>query len=150
MATYTKINDPVNRAKLLPHLQAVVSKKNYLTKDDLETIAEELHLPIADVFGTASFFSFLETERELGKYVIRVCQTIVCDMHGKDEMIETMEQCLGIKLGETTSDKKFSLLTTNCLGFCHKGPAMLINDDVYTELTPEKVRAIIKDYKLNK
>jgi NADH:ubiquinone oxidoreductase subunit E len=150
MATYTKINDPVNRAKLLPYLQAVVSKKNFLTKDDLEDIAEDLNLPIADVYGTASFFSFLETERQLGQFVIRVCQTIVCDMHGKEEIIETMEHCLGIKLGETTADKKFSLLTTNCLGFCHKGPAMLINDDVYTELTPDKVRAIIKDYKLNK
>jgi NADH:ubiquinone oxidoreductase subunit E len=149
MAAYTKINEPINRAKLLPYLQEVVSKKNYLTKEDMVAIAEELHLPIAEVYGTASFFSFFETAKPLGKYIIRVCKTIICDLHGKDEIIETIEHCLNIKLGETPTDKFFSLLTTNCLGWCHKGPVMLINDEVYTELTPEKIRAIIKDYKQN-
>ena len=138
------------RAKLLPRMQAVIAEKNYLSQEDMVEIAEDLRVPIAEVYGTASFFSFIETEKELGKYVIRICKTIICDMHGKNEIIETLEHCLNIKLGETTKDKKFSLLTTNCLGWCHKGPAMLINDDVFTELTPEKVRNIIKDYKTKK
>ena len=67
-------------------------------------------------------------------------------MKGKIEILETMEDMLKIKVGETTSDKQFTLLETNCIGWCHKAPAMLINEIPYTELTPEKVVEIIKDY----
>ncbi|NQU51748.1 MAG: NAD(P)H-dependent oxidoreductase subunit E [Bacteroidetes bacterium] len=138
------------REVLLPILQSIVEKEHYLKAESMLEVAKVLKISAAEVYGTASFYSFLETNKELGKYVIRVCKTIVCDMHGKREIMEALGQCLNIKLGETTNDKKFSLLTTNCLGFCHKGPAMLINDDVFTELTPDKVRNIIADYKLNK
>lgn len=138
------------REVLLPVLQSIVEKEHYLKAESMLEVAKVLKISAAEVYGTASFYSFLETNKELGKYVIRVCKTIVCDMHGKREIMEALGQCLNIKLGETTNDKKFSLLTTNCLGFCHKGPAMLINDDVFTELTPDKVRNIIADYKLNK
>ncbi len=138
------------RALLLPVLQSIVEKERYLSKESMLEVANKLNIAAAEVYGTASFYSFLETEQVYGKYIIRVCKTIVCDMHGKREIIEALENCLNIQLGETTHDKKFSLLTTNCLGWCHKGPAMLINDEVYTELNPDKIREIIKDYKLNK
>jgi len=68
-------------------------------------------------------------------------------MKGKNQIIMALEESLKIKLGETTPDKKFTLMETNCLGWCHKAPAMLINDDVHTELTVEKVHSIIKEYK---
>lgn len=67
-------------------------------------------------------------------------------MKGKIEILETLEDMLKIKAGETTSDKQFTLLETNCIGWCHKAPAMLINEIPYTELTPEKVVEIIKGY----
>jgi NADH:ubiquinone oxidoreductase subunit E len=67
-------------------------------------------------------------------------------MKGKSLIIQELEDLLKVKLGETTPNRKFSLLETNCLGWCHKGPAMLINDEAYTELTPEKVREIINEY----
>lgn len=81
-----------------------------------------------------------------GKYVIRICKTISCSMKGKIEVLHTIEETLKIKVGETTSDKKFSLLETNCIGWCHKAPAMLINDTPYTELTPKKVSEILQEY----
>jgi len=68
-------------------------------------------------------------------------------MKGKNQILLALEDALKIKLGETTIDKRFTLLETNCLGWCHKAPAMLINDEVYTELTPELVRQIVEDYK---
>ena len=68
-------------------------------------------------------------------------------MVGKDEIIATVEDFLKIKVGDTTKDKKFTLLTANCLGWCHKGPVMLINDDVFPELTPKKAIDILHDYK---
>ena len=67
-------------------------------------------------------------------------------MKGKHSVLATIEEILKIKLGETTADRKFSLLETNCIGWCHKAPAMLINDEPYTELTPEKVTEVLREY----
>lgn len=67
-------------------------------------------------------------------------------MKGKTDIIHTLEDILKIKVGETTPDRQFSLVETNCIGWCHKAPAILINDMPYTELTPEKVTEIIKGY----
>ena len=133
------------RSSLIPVLQGIVEKHNYLTDDALVEVARELDISAAEVYGTASFYSFLDTEPR-GKYVIRVCKTITCSMKGKMDVIETLEDMLKIKVGETTSNGKFTLLETNCMGWCHKAPAMLINDTPYTELNREKVVKIIKDY----
>jgi len=133
------------RDSLMPILQGIVEKHNYLTDEAMVEVARELDISAAEVYGTASFYTFLDT-REMGKYVIRVCKTITCSMKGKIEILHTLEDILKIKVGETTSDKMFSLIETNCIGWCHKAPAILINEIPYTELTPEKVSDIIKGY----
>jgi NADH-quinone oxidoreductase subunit E len=81
-----------------------------------------------------------------GRFIIRICKTISCTMKGKGEVLSTIQEILKIKVGETTPDRKFSLLETNCIGWCHKAPAILINDVPYTELTPEKVTEILREY----
>jgi len=129
----------------MPILQAIVEEKNYLSEEDMVQVAEALDLSTADVYGTASFYTFLDTVPR-GKFVIRVCKTISCHMAGKDEIIDTLKDLLKIKVGETTPDKKFTLMQANCMGWCHKGPVMLINDDIYTELTKEKVIKIVRNY----
>jgi len=108
-------------------------------------VAKELDISAADVYGTASFYTFMDTKVR-GKYVIRICKTISCSMKGKNEVLRTIEETLKIKVGETSSDRKFSLLETNCIGWCHKAPAMLINDTPYTELTSQKVTEILQEY----
>lgn len=133
------------RESLMPILQAIVQKHNYLTDEAMVEVARELDISAAEVYGTASFYTFLDTQVK-GKYVIRVCKTITCSMKGKSDIIQTIEEMLNIKVGETTSDKQFSLIETNCIGWCHKAPAILINDLPFTELTTEKVAEIIKDY----
>lgn len=132
------------RENLLPILQGVVEEEKSLSKEAMTEIAEELEIATAEVYGTASFYSFLDTKPR-GKYIIRICQTITCDMKGKKQMIKTLEELLKIKVGETNSNGLFTLLTTNCLGWCHKAPAMLINDEIYTDLDTEKVKRIIGD-----
>lgn len=134
------------RKSLIPILQGIVNKNRFISDYAMVEIAKELNISTAEVFGTATFYSFLDTHVR-GKYVIRVCKTITCAMKGKNQILLALEDSLKIKMGETTPDKKFTLLETNCLGWCHKAPAMLINDDVYTELTPEMVRQIIEEYK---
>lgn len=133
------------RQSLIPILQGIVERYNYLTDEAMVEIAKELEISAAEVYGIASFYTFLDT-KERGKYIIRVCKTITCSMKGKGEIIQTIEDMLKIKVGETTSDKQFSMIETNCIGWCHKAPAILINDIPYTELTPEKVVEIIKGY----
>jgi len=133
------------RESLIPILQDIVEKHNYLTDEAMVEVAKELEISAAEVYGTASFYTFLDTQVR-GKYVIRVCKTITCSMKGKEEIVQILEDMLKIKVGETTSDRNFSLIETNCIGWCHKAPAMLINEIPYTELTPEKVVEIIKGY----
>lgn len=133
------------RSSLLPILQGVVEQEKYLSEYSMTEIARELNLPAADVYGTATFYSFLEYKK-MGRYIIRLCKTITCSMKGENQILLTIQDLLKIKVGETTPDGNFSLLQTNCLGFCHKAPAMLINNEVYNELTPEKVRDILTSY----
>ncbi len=137
-----------DRTNLMAVLQGVVDQQKYLSDEAITEVARAMDLSAAQVYGTASFYSFLETEAR-GQYVIRVCRTITCDMKGKREIINTLENILKINVGDTTPDSKFTLLETNCLGWCHKGPAMLINNKAYTELTPEKVKEIITEIKHN-
>jgi NADH:ubiquinone oxidoreductase subunit E len=142
-----ELSDKHGRARdsLIPILQGIVERYNYLTDEAMVEVAKELDISAADVYGTASFYTFLDTAVR-GKYVIRVCKTITCSMKGKSEIIQTLEDMLKIRVGETTSDRQFSLIETNCIGWCHKAPAILINEIPYTELTPEKVVEIIKGY----
>ena len=134
-----------SRESLLPILQDLVVRNRFLSKQDMIDVARELDISAADVYGTATFYTFLDTEVR-GKYVIRICKTISCAMKGKNEILETIEEILKVKVGETTPDRKFSLLEANCIGWCHKAPAMLINDMPYTELTPPKVTEILREY----
>src|SRR5690554_3501554 len=134
-----------NRKNLLPVLQGVIQQENFLSEYTIVEIAREMDIPPAEVYGTATFYSFLET-RPAGKYIIRVCKTITCAMKGKNQLLFAIQDMLKIKIGETTPDKRFTLMETNCLGWCHKAPAMLINDEVYTEVNPERVREILGKY----
>ena len=133
------------RTSLMPILQAVVHTERYLSEEAMIAIAKELDMSTADVFGTASFYTFMDTVPR-GKHIIRICKTITCHMKGKDAIIETLEDMLKIKIGETTSDGLFSLLQANCLGWCHKGPVMLVNNEVFPEITPEKAVEVIQAY----
>lgn len=134
-----------NRESLLPVLQGVIEREMYLSEKSMVEIARELDLPAAEVYGTATFYSFLN-HKKMGKYIIRLCKTISCSMKGKNQVLLAVQDMLKINTGQTTPDGKFSLVETNCLGWCHEAPAMVINHEVYTNLTPEKVRGILSDY----
>jgi len=133
------------RESLLPIMLAVVEREKYLSEYSMVEIAREVDIPAAEVYGTATFYSFIET-KPTGRYIIRLCKTITCSMKGKNQVLFAIQDMLKIKMGETTPDKIFTLMETNCLGWCYKAPAMMINNEVYTELTPEKVRDILSGY----
>jgi NADH:ubiquinone oxidoreductase subunit E len=127
-------------------LQAIVEKNSYLSEEAMNEVAKQLDISAAQVYGTASFYSFLDTVPR-GKNIIRVCKSIIAEMKGKKEIIKTLENVLKIKVGETTPDNMFTLLETNDIGWSDQEPSMLINDQPYTNLTSEKVIRIINEYR---
>ena len=139
----TKRKEPKN---LLVALQEAQSRFGYLTEEYMAELADSLDIPVNDVYGVASFYSFLAV-RPLGRNVIRICQSVPCYLKDCQVIIETIGKELRIKPGETTPDGRFSFELTNCIGLCDRAPAMLINNDAHVDLTPSKISEILQNYK---
>jgi NADH:ubiquinone oxidoreductase subunit E len=108
-------------------------------------MANSLALSWSEVYGVATFYAFLSVVPE-GQNVIRICKSLPCYMRDGRMIIETVRKELGIGLGKSTRDGKFSFELTNCIGACDRAPAMLINDDVHGNLTPERISGILRSY----
>ncbi|MDP2916612.1 MAG: NADH-quinone oxidoreductase subunit NuoE [Dehalococcoidia bacterium] len=134
------------RDELLVALQEAQRKYGYLPEDYMAQLAESLDISLSEVYGVATFYSFLATKPQ-GKYVIRVCKSVPCYLKEAESMIEFMERELGIKPGETTADGRFTLQLVNCIGACDKPPAMLVNDELHGDLTPGKIKQILSSCK---
>ncbi len=132
------------RSALMPILQEIQKEYYYVSDFAMQEIADVIGVHPVEVNGVVSFYSFL-TDKPQGKFVIRLCRTISCDMAGKDRVVRQFENDLGIKFGETTADGMFTLEYANCLGLCDRGPAVLVNDRAYTKVTPESVHAILEE-----
>lgn len=131
---------------MLVRLKKAQSQFGYIPEQSIMAIAQSLDLPVSEVYGVATFYSFL-TIRPLGRNVIRVCQSLPCHIQHSGPVIDALGSALGIKPGETTADARFSLEFTNCIGACDNAPAMLVNSDLHGNLTPDKIAQILKSYK---
>lgn len=129
---------------LIPVLHEVHRIVGYLTPDVMELIAEELGIPASKVYGVATFYSLFSV-RPKGKNIIRICESAPCHVMGADEIIDVVEKELGIKVGDTTRDGKFTLELTSCLGVCGVTPAIMINNEVYSNLTSERVKSVLRE-----
>jgi len=134
------------RADLLERLKQAQHRYGYLPEKTIARIARALDMPIGEVYGVATFYSFLATKPQ-GRNIIRVCKSLPCFLKNSQMIIESIEGEMGIKPGETTPDGRFSFQLTNCIGACDKAPAMMINSDVHTDLTPGKIARILRAYK---
>ncbi len=134
------------RSSLLPILHEIQKKYRYISDFAQQEIAKRLKIHPVEVYSVISFYSFLNSEPK-GRNLVRICKSIVCDMKGKDAIVKALERELGIKIGETTPDKKITLEYLNCMGLCDHAPAMAINDRVYTDLTPEKAVELVNNIK---
>ncbi len=116
----------------------------YLSDEAVEETARMLDMTPLEVEELATFYTF--TYREpVGKYVIHVCDSVICWMDGYESLKDYLCQTLGIKVGETTTDGLFTLLPVCCIGYCDQSPAMLINKKVYGNLTAEKIDTILEE-----
>lgn len=131
---------------LLSILHDLQAELNYLPQEALRRVALELGLPLSKVYGVTTFYSMYSIKPR-GKYIIRVCESAPCHVMGAQDVIHALEENLGIKMGETTEDGLFTLEYTSCLGVCGVAPAVMINDRVHGNLTPELVAQILAEYK---
>ena len=115
--------------------------------------AEELHnitgVPLSKIYEVLSFYTMFSTKKR-GEYVIRVCKSLPCHVDGGAEVVEALKNELKINFGETTEDGLFTLEQSSCLGLCGVSPVMMINEEAYGNLTPEKVKKIIDEIKNRK
>lgn len=120
--------------------------RNYLTKEDLNKVAKETGVPESRVSSVASFYTLLSTEPK-GKHVIQICRDVPCYVNGAFSIRDDLEKTLQIDIGETTKDGLFSLEYTSCLGYCELAPVMRIDQEIYGNLTSEKLVEIIAKYR---
>lgn len=132
------------RSSLLPILQAIQKNHNCISGFAQQEVARLLDIHPVEVYSVISFYSFLHSEPK-GRNIVRLCKTIACDLSGKEAVEAAVKKELGINFGETTKDNRITLEYTNCLGMCDQGPAMIVNDRVYTKLDPEKAVNILNE-----
>ena len=133
------------RGALMPILQQAQEIYGYLPYEVQKTISEELNIPIEEVYGVVTFYSQFSLYPK-GKYKISVCLGTACYVKGSGDVYAKLQSILGIEGGQCTPDMKFSLDACRCVGACGLAPVMMINDDVYGRLTPDKIQEILDKY----
>jgi NADH-quinone oxidoreductase subunit E len=132
-----------NPARLIPILQSVQEEYRYLPEEILTFIATSLNISPAKVYGVATFYSHF-TLKPKGKYIVRVCDGTACHVKGSTVLLDALRAKLKLAAdSNTTSDMLFTLETVSCLGACGLAPAVVINEQVYGQMTPDKVSAVI-------
>jgi NADH-quinone oxidoreductase E subunit len=116
--------------------------QRYLGKEDIRACADYLRVPYSYVHSVASFYTMFSLKPR-GRNVIRLCDSPPCHLMGSESLLDYLTSSLDIKVGETTKDGAFTVELTSCLGACGVAPAMMLNDEMFGNLTPEKVDAIL-------
>jgi NADH:ubiquinone oxidoreductase subunit E len=135
-------DQPGNLIQILHMAQGIYG---YLPLDLQEVIANTLELPLSEVYGVVTFYSYFSTTPR-GEYTIRVCLGTACYVRGGQKIVDRFREILGIDIGGTTKDMKFTLEIMRCLGACGLAPAITINDKVYKQVNPDKLEKILEHY----
>ena len=116
----------------------------YLSKEVMLFISDKLGVPVSKIYGVVSFYSYFTTEPK-GRCQIKVCTGTACFVRGAEQVVNQLEHELGLKLGETSSDRKYSLDAVRCVGACGLAPVVLVNDKVYGKVEKDDITRIIKE-----
>lgn len=142
----TIINDHKDiKGGLIPVLHSIQELYGFLPEDALKAVSEGLDIPVTEIYGVASFYHFFSLEPK-GEHTIRVCLGTACYVKGSQTILNRLSQELNVDVGKTTSDGKFTLEATRCLGACGLAPVMTVDDKVYGRVTVEDVRRILEEY----
>lgn len=147
---YEKIAEIINKyenqpGSLIQVLHAAQSIYGYLPLELQRFIATGMGKPLSEVSGVITFYSFFATQPK-GKHLIKVCMGTACYVRGGKKLADRLENILGVNIGETTEDRKYTLDIARCIGACGLAPTMMIDDVVYKQVNPDKLEAILAKY----
>jgi NADH-quinone oxidoreductase subunit E len=137
---------PTSQALLLPVLWMVQEQEGYISEDSIKYVAGLLRIPFGHILGVVSFYTMLQKNR-IGKHHIEVCTNVSCMLRGSGKILEHIERRLGITVGETSPDTKWTLSEAECMGSCGTAPMLAIGDEYYENLTLEKINKLIDTLK---
>jgi NADH-quinone oxidoreductase subunit E len=137
---------PTKQSVCIDAMQIVQRHRGWVSDESIKDLAEFLGMSVEDLDGVATFYNLI-FRRPVGRHVMMVCDSVSCWIMGYDRVREHLSRRLGIKMGETTADQRFTLLPIVCLGTCDHAPAMMIDNDLHRDLDPEKVDGILEKYR---
>jgi len=132
------------KGSLIPLLQGVQSAYGYIPKQAFLKLSEETGLKLSDMYGVATFYAQFRL-KPVGKHIIKVCHGTACHVQNSTSITESLEESLGIKNGDTTPDKMFTLESVACLGCCSLAPVMMVNEETYGKLTGKSAANAISE-----
>ncbi len=131
---------------IIEAFHAIQEQYNYIPKAALQEAAKQFGVSEAQAYGVATFYSYLSVEKR-GRYIIRMCESAPCHVAGADEVLNELESVLGIKVGETTADGKFTLELTECVGQCQATPVITVNSEPHFNVNRDKLADILASCK---
>ncbi len=133
------------RGSLIMVLHAAQKIYGYLPLKLQEFIADRMRIPLSEVFGVVSFYSFFSTT-ERGEHTIRICMGTACYVRGADKLVDALEEKLDVKVGGVTADKKFTLEVARCIGACGLAPAIMVDEHVHKTMNPSTLDSMLDQY----
>ena len=133
-------------SSILPILQDIQAKEKYLPKDILEQVSQKMQMPLTKIFRIATFYNALSIKPR-GRHKVDVCLGTACHVRGGNKIMDKLKRDLGIGVGETTKDKRFTLESVRCVGCCSLGPVAVIDGTVYGRLAQDKLPSMLKEFK---
>jgi NADH:ubiquinone oxidoreductase subunit E len=131
--------------EIIPILSAINAEIGYIPASALEEVSRRLRVPKSQLFSVATFYQMLSTKPR-GEHVVQFCESAPCHVVGGRQVWQALQEKLDLAPGETSADGKWTLITTSCLGVCGVGPVVLIDEDVYGNLTPDQIPGILARY----
>lgn len=133
---------PESKAALLPALWIAQEQEGWISTEMMQYLANLLGVEYAHVLGVVTFYTMFQ-DKPHGKYHIEICTNVSCLLRGSDAIVETVRKCTGARPGETSSDGKFTVSETECMGACGGAPMIAIGEEYYERLTPQKLEEIL-------
>jgi NADH-quinone oxidoreductase E subunit len=133
---------PIKRSAVLPALFIAQDEHGYVTDEDVKYLARRLDMRVNEVEEIVTFYSMYSRE-PIGRYKLQVCRTISCMLLGAPQITEHLCGKLGVEVGETTADGKFTVQEVECLGYCDLAPVLQVNFDYHEQITPERAGEIV-------
>ncbi len=134
-----------NPQELINVLHKCQEHFGYLPAEIQEVVSMELGVPVAKIYGVVTFYSFF-TMTPKGRHPISICMGTACYVRGAEKVLDEFRKELGLQVGQTTNDGKFSLSSLRCVGACGLAPVVLVGDKTYGRVAPDDVKNIIKEY----